>query len=176
MKKILLFVALFMTIFSTAHADSVRIADVGAESLVNTIQTRLAAENLPLVISKVMRVNAEDVPNLGLSGYGSAFGRPDQSDPDGYIAFLVNGEGYVSAAKIVQMNSSAPAREIFLVLTSLLMSAGVNLDEIKTLANSREVLQDGSAASVWCSSAQRRFIVMERDNSKVFMILASDKR
>lgn len=187
MKKI--FFAIFFTlIFAadnlTCHANLTRVADVGAENLYQTMQTFLQAgvkqTNMPLVAAKLFRAPGGDDSKYGLSAWACYYGLTTSSQPDGEVLFSVNGEGYVSALKVISY-SSQKKDTAAIMLVSCLGAIGLTTEEAGQLLNNLEGNENILMSQVWSSAKKRTFLLMaaprmQSNEGFQFMIAADDGR
>lgn len=151
---------------------AVRIVDTGAENFLDDIL--FASKNTSVELTDI-----EYFPNLDINGgfltiWISAFDRENPNDtseymdnPDGAVAFIINGEGYVSMISISQLESSND-RRIYDETINVILNA-IGLDELEKI----ELLTSaGEDKSAYCSNAGRRIHFI--GNGNVVAIFATE--
>ena len=172
--------ALAINISNCQAANMVRVADEGAESLHNTINSALNYAKLPVAVGKLLRTANLDLPEQGLRTWFCHFGEPNAAEPYGELIFFVNGEGYVSSIKIIAYSEQYAERAGNL-MGAVLFIIGMTESEINTLLagfNETEKIQSSSA---WSYAKNRNFIVMltprmQADDGIQLLIMATDTK
>ena len=138
MRKLFILVALFTTIFSTCHADAVKISNLSAENFLASMRGVLYSDavqkDFPIAITNLVRgENDLNVDGYDLKVYSSFFGKQGLENPDGEVTFYVDNTNCVHTVKITVQESDNSAIEYASVFVSICHAIGLTEDEAKTL-------------------------------------------
>lgn len=138
MKKLLILVALFTTIFSTCHADAVKISNINAENFLASMRGVLYSDavqkDFPIAITNLVRSeNDLKVEGYDFKVYSSYFGKQGLENPDGEVTLYVDDTNCVHTVKITVQDGDNSAIEYASVFVSICHAIGLTEDEAKTL-------------------------------------------
>lgn len=145
-KKFLILVALFTTIFSTCHADAVRISNISAENFLASMRSVLYSDavqkDFPIAITNLTR-GENDIEEYNLQVWASYFGKQGAESPDGEVTFFVDNSGYVHSVKITLKEGEASALEYASVFVSICHAIGLTENEAKILLTGGQSEEEG---------------------------------
>ena len=121
---------------SVASATMVRIADVGAESLVSKIQSIIASKSYNVRVTDAWRSRDMDIVKDHLYGWRCKYGIKNASSPEGDIVFWANEQGYVQGLRIIYNKSDLDnANSSFRILFEkvILQSIGFTENDIANI-------------------------------------------
>lgn len=148
MKKLLILVALFTTIFSTCHADDVKISNLSAENFLASMRGVLYSDavqkDFPIAITNLVRgENDLQVEGREFKVYSSFFGKQGAENPDGEVTFYVDNTNCVNSVKITLQDGDNSAIEYASVFVSICNAIGLTEDEAKTLLSGGKSEEQG---------------------------------
>ena len=137
MKKILILVALFTAIFSTCHADAVRISNISADDFLANMRGILYSDSIqkefPIAITDLVRVEESDVKEYDLKVWSSYFGKQGSENPDGEVTFFVDTTNCVHSIKITLRENENSVPEYANVFAAICHAMGLTEGEARNL-------------------------------------------
>ena len=134
-KKILLLVAVFTTIFSTCHADAVKISNLNAEQFLTNMRKVLFSEevqkNFPIAITNLTREQNKDIKkdNFQLQAWSAYFGKQGEEKSDGEVNLYVDETNCVHTVKITLKDGTNSGTEYSNVFASICSAIGLTQEE-----------------------------------------------
>lgn len=132
MKKILILVVMFATIFSTCHADQVKISNINAEQFFKNMRNVLYSDDVqkkfPIEISDLVR-GKNDLTEYDLKVWSSFFGKKGTEQPDGELTFYVDKNNSVHTVKITIKENENTATEYSNVFSAVCKTMGFTEEE-----------------------------------------------
>lgn len=130
-KKILVLVAVFTTIFSTCHADAIKISNLSAEqflqSMRNVLFSKDVQENFPIAITNLTREAAKDKNNL--QAWSAYFGKQGAENSDGELNLYVDSSNCVHTVKITIKDGENSVTEYSNIFASICNAIGLTQEE-----------------------------------------------
>lgn len=175
-KKFLVLVALFTTIFSTCNAAQVRLSNIGAENFLGKMTALLQSDAMkkrfPITITTLIRDEKGDLPEYNLKAWGAYFAKSSSSEPEGVVSFFTDTSDCVNSMKFVFKITSDWAEKYEAMLMSALWTLDFTPDEAGQLIRGGET-KDGVYTSVIRIDRQNKnfIIIMNKINDMVVVIL-----
>ena len=136
-KKILVLVALFTVIFSTCHADTLKISSISAEDFLANMRGVLYSDSIqkefPIALTDLVRGEESDLKEYNLKVWSSFFGKQGSENPDGEVTFFVDTTGNVHSLKITLRENENSVAEYANVFAAICHAIGLTEDEARNL-------------------------------------------
>ena len=149
--------------------NAVRITDSGAENFLEDMLN--SAYGAPVEFTDLEYFPEFDINGGFLTIWISAFDRENPDDdseymnnPDGAVAFLINGEGYISLISVTKLSSSRDPKIYYETINVVLNAIGLDeLEKIELLSSA------GSMKNAYCRKAGRRiYMIYGGDSVAIF--------
>ena len=175
-KKFLILVALFTTIFSTCNAAQVRLANIDAENflgkMTEILQTDTMRQRIPINITKLIRDEKGDIPDYNLTAWGAVFAKSPSTEPEGVVTFFTDTSGYVNSMKFVFQTTSDWAEKYEAMLMSALWALDFTPDEAGQLIRNGETKDGMYTSAVRIDRQNKNFIIiMNKINDMIITLL-----
>lgn len=179
MKKILVLAVMFATIFSTCHADEVKISNLNAEqflqSMRNVLYSKEIQEVFPFVTSDLVR-GKNDLTEKNLTVWSTFFGKKGTENPDGEVTFYVDKDNCVNVVKITINENENSATEYSNVFASICKAIGLTDKEAFTLFSGGQSEEQGVYHSSVESGNKVFFVMTVLDNGVTRAIFMADEK
>ncbi len=131
-KKIFVLAAMLTTIFSTCHADAIKISNISAEQFLQNMRNVLYSEdvqkNFPIAITDLKR-GTNDLTEYNLKVWAAYFGKQGETQPDGEVTLYVDSTNCVHTVKITLKENDNSAAEYSNVFAAVCKAIGLTRDE-----------------------------------------------
>ena len=132
MKKFLILAVMLTTIFSTCHADAVKISNISAEQFLQGMRNVLYSDdvqkNFPIAITNLVR-GTNDLKDYDLKVWAAYFGKQGETQPDGEITFYVDNTNCVHTVKVTLKENDNSAAEYSNVFAAVCNTIGLTQEE-----------------------------------------------
>ena len=140
-KKILMLVVMFVTIFSTCHADQVKISNINTEQFFQSMKNVLYSDDVqkkfPIEISDLVR-GENDLTEYDLKVWSSFFNKKGAEKPDGEVTFYVDKDNFVHTVKITIMEGENSDTEYSNVFSAICKTIGfTEAEELKLFSGGK---------------------------------------
>lgn len=153
-----------LLVTSTASASMVRVTDMGAERLVDLMQSIIAAKGLQgnLRITNVWRSRDMDIVKEHLYGWRCKYGIQNAASPDGDIVMWADEDGYVNSLRILYNKPDLQQGNSFrrLVEDVILQACGMSEAEAVESQNHYRKYDTHFVSTLWSNTKNRQYVIM----------------
>ena len=181
-KKFLVSVVMFTTIFSTCNAAQVRLSDLGAESFLNKMTSMLQTDSMkkicPIAITGLIRDEKSDMRDYNLTAWSALFAKDMSSPPEGFVVFLTDTEGCVNSTKFVFKVTSDWAEKMQALLMSTLWTLDFTPQEAAQFIKGGKNEQGVYSSDISISRQNKTYVLIVTQNNDmvIVLLLATDGR
>lgn len=180
LKKFLVLVALFTTIFSTCNAAQVGISNLSAEDFLSKMTALLQNEKVrqiyPMQMSKLIRDAEGDMKEYNLESWGSFFAKDNSTTPEGHVIFLVDSSNYVHTMRLAFLTTSDWNDKYKVMLGAALEALELTSDEAEKLINGGTTENEMYTSAVPISRLNKTFVLIRTkvNDKEVAILMATD--